>query len=143
MVKFKKYVLFLLRVSLGWMLLYAGVTKIMDPEWSAEGYIRDAQTFTDWYAILLQPEYIEIVNLANQWGLALLGASLIVGLFVRFTTPLAALLMILYYFPVLDFPKVGNGYIVDDHIIYALAFLVLMVTKAGKYWGLDKRFYRD
>lgn len=139
MKKAKKYILFLLRVSLGWLFLYAGVTKIMNPEWSAAKYLNDATTFPQFYATLASPEYLEMVNLLNEWGLTLLGAALILGLFVRYTAPLAALMMILYYFPVLDFPKVAHGYIVDDHLIYALALLTLMATDAGKYWGLDKK----
>jgi len=144
MVKFKKYVFFLFRLALGWLLLYAGVTKIIDNEWSAEGYLTSAKTFPEFYAMLARPEYLEWVNHANEWGLTILGAALILGIFVRFAAPLAALLMLLYYFPVLDFPHIGeHGYIVDDHIIYALGFLTLMVSNAGRYWGLDKKFRRD
>lgn len=144
MKKLKKYVLFGLRVSLGWLLLYAGVTKIMNPGWSAAGYLNSATTFPNFYATLAQPEYINMVNLANEWGLTLLGIALITGFFVRFTAPLAALLMMLYYFPDLNFPKAGaNGYIIDDHIIYAFALLTLAVTNAGRYFGIDKRFQKD
>jgi len=136
----KKYILFLLRISLGWLLLYSGITKILDSSWSAAGYLNSATTFPQFYTTLATPEYLNTVNLINEWGLVLLGATIILGLFTKFIAPIAALLMMLYYFPVLDFPYVGeHNYIISEHIIYALGFLTLMVTNAGKYWGLDKR----
>ena len=68
-------------------------------------------------------------------------AALILGAFVRFAGVAGAALMLLYYFPVLDFPSVGTAsFIVDQHVIYALVLLLLAVSKSGRYWGLDKRW---
>ena len=36
----QKFFLFLLRVTAGWMFFYAGITKVLDPKWSAEGYLK-------------------------------------------------------------------------------------------------------
>ncbi|KKU81320.1 MAG: hypothetical protein UY07_C0021G0025 [Parcubacteria group bacterium GW2011_GWA1_47_8] len=44
---------------------------------------------------------------------------------------------ILYYFPVLEFPYIPeHSYLVDEHIIYALAFLSLAALRAGSVWGM-------
>jgi len=48
-----------------------------------------------------------------------------------------AILMLAYYFPVLEFPKVEHGFIVDEHIIYASVFLFFAAVRAGRYYGLD------
>jgi uncharacterized membrane protein YphA (DoxX/SURF4 family) len=48
-------------------------------------------------------------------------------------------MMILYYFPVLKFPVVGHGIIVDEHLIYAAGLLVLASFEAGKIWGLENK----
>lgn len=131
-------ILFLTRIAMGWIMLYAGITKILNPNWSAAGYLGNAKTFTEFYAWFLRPEMLPFTNFINEWGLTLLGISLITGAFVRFSGFLGALLMMLYYFPVLNFPKIGaNAYIVDDHIIYALVLLYFAVVNAGESWGLD------
>ena len=45
MTSFQKFFLFLLRVTVGWMFFYAGITKVLNPQWSAEGYIKGANAF--------------------------------------------------------------------------------------------------
>ena len=49
MEKYPKLLLFLLRVSLGWLFLYAGLTKLLDPTWTSEGYLTGAKAFTGFY----------------------------------------------------------------------------------------------
>lgn len=125
MSKSQSWFLFLLRVGLGWLFFYAGITKVFDPAWSAAGYLGGAQHLTSFYHWLLTPAILPIVNVLNAWGLTLLGASLILGLWVRWSTLLGAILMALYYLP-LGFPHPNlHDYLVDEHIIYILALLVL------------------
>jgi thiosulfate dehydrogenase [quinone] large subunit len=132
-----------IRVALGGVFLYAGITKIMNPEWSAAGYIEGAKTFSQFYQMLLSPDVLSIVNILNSWGLTLIGVSLIIGLFVRYSALLGALMMLLYFFPELDFPMVGeHSFLVDEHIVYALVLIFLSVVSAGRYFGLDQRFFR-
>jgi len=136
---FAKCALTLTRVSLGWLMFYAGITKVMNPAWSAEFYLKGAKTFGGFYNWLLSSSLMPAVNLTNAWGLTLLGISLIVGLGVRLSSMLGAVLMLLYYFPVLSFPYVGeHSYIVDDHIIYALLLVFFAAARVGRIWGLDK-----
>lgn len=138
MTTFQKLFLFLLRISLGWMFLYAGITKVLDPNWSAAGYIKGAKTFPEFYQFLLNPSILPIVNFMNEWGLTLLGISLILGIGVRLSSVLGAVLMMLYYFAALDFPYPNpNSYIVDEHIVYAAALLFLASLRAGRVWGLE------
>src|SRR3989338_3076427 len=118
MTQFQKISLFLLRISTGWLMFYAGITKILNSEWSAAGYLKGAKTFAGFYQWLTQPEILPIVNFINEWGLTLLGASLILGIFVRLSGVLGAALMAMYYFPILQFPYPNaHSYIVDEHII--------------------------
>ena len=143
MSKLQKITLFLLRVSLGWIFFYAGLTKIIDPKWSAGGFLANAGTFPSFYAWLARPEMLPIVNFLNEWGLLLIGISLIFGIFVRFSSFFGAVIMILYYFAHLKFPYPDpNSLLVDSHIIYALVLLYLASVRAGKVWGLDGYFRR-
>ena len=133
-----KLILFITRVAVGWIMLYAGLTKLVNPNWSAAGYLGNAKTFAGFYNWFLQPGVLLFTNFMNEWGLTLLGISLIAGAFIKYSGYLGALLMLLYYFPVLDFPKIGaNSYLVDEHSIYALVLVLLSVYRAGGYWGVD------
>ena len=123
---------------MGWVMLYAGLTKVLDPNWSAAGYLGNAKTFEGFFNWFLKPEILPVTNFMNEWGLTFLGVSLILGACVKYSGMLGALLMLLYYFPVLDFPKIGaNSYIIDDHIIYALVLLYFSFVRAGNYMGFD------
>lgn len=138
MTQFQKISLVLLRVLTGWMMLYAGVTKIIDPQWSAEGYLKGAKTFAWFFQSLANPGILPLVNFLNEWGLALLGISLLLGIGVRLSSALGAGLMMLYYFPILDFPYPNpHAFLVDEHIVYAAALLVLASMRAGQIWGLE------
>jgi len=133
------FVTFLLRVALGWLMFYAGITKVLDPAWSAKGYLASAKTFTGFYHWLASPSVLPLTDFVNEWGLTLLGASLILGIAVRLAGALGALLMILYYFPVLTFPSIGeHSYLIDEHIVYAAALLILASMRAGRAWGLEE-----
>jgi thiosulfate dehydrogenase [quinone] large subunit len=139
-----KLFLFLLRVSIGWVFFYAGISKIMDPAWSAAGYLTHAATFSGFYNWLASPGLLTLTNLVNEWGLLLLGVSLILGLGVRVSAILGAIIMLLYYLPVLKFPIAGpHSYIVDEHIIYIFVLLSLWALKAGRIWGLDRFFGKE
>ena len=132
-----KIFLFLLRISLGWMYLYAGLTKLLDPDWTSLSYLESAKGLGGFYAWLATPMMLPIVDFTNEWGLTLLGVSLILGLFVRLSGPLGALLMLLYYIA-LGFPHPNtHAFIVDEHVIYIFALLYLASTQAGRVWALE------
>lgn len=130
--------LFILRLAMGWVMFYAGITKVLNPDWSAAGYLKGAKTLTGFFQSLTDPGVLPTVNFLNEWGLTLLGVSLILGIGVRLSSILGAILMLLYYFPVLTFPMIGiNSYIIDNHIIYASVLAYFASIRAGRFWGLD------
>lgn len=135
--KFQARAVFVLRIVLGWLFLYAGITKVLNPAWSAAGFLQGAKTFHGFYAFLAHPMLIGIVNILNEWGLVLLGAALILGIWVRISAPLGALLMVLYYFASNSLPLVPNGFLIDEHIVYAAVLVVLFYLNAGRYYGID------
>ena len=137
--KFQKISLFALRFSMGWLFFYAGITKVLDPAWSAAGYLTSAKTFSVFYIWLAQPGFLQFINFINEWGLTLLGVSLILGIAVRLSSGFGVLLMLLYYFPVLDFPYPNpHSYLVDEHIVYALVLTYFATVRAGRVWGLEE-----
>ena len=143
MTKLQKFSILILRLSLGSLMFYAGITKVMNPSWSAAGYLKGAKALSPFYNFLLTPSVLPVINFINEWGLTLLGISLIFGVFVRLSSALGIVLMILYYLPILNFPYVGeHSYLVDEHIIYSAAFLLLMAFNAGRIFGIDGWFSR-
>lgn len=138
MSKSQKITLALLRVATGWLMFYAGITKVLNPEWTAAGYLQNAKTLPGLFAWFASPANIGWVNFVNEWGLTLLGVSLILGVFVRLSSIGGVVLMALYYLPVLTFPMVGtHSYIVDEHVIYALVLAFFAALRAGRYYGLE------
>ena len=124
---------------MGILFFYAGITKVINPNWSAAGYLKGAQTLTEFYNFLLQPSVLPIINFVNAWGMTLLGVSLLLGIFVRLSSKLGALLMLLYYIPILKFPYAGtHSFLVDEHIVYIFSLLLLGSLRAGRIWGLEK-----
>lgn len=127
----------LLRLTLGWLFFYAGFTKVIDPSWSAVGYLNNVENFTSFYHWLASPEILPVVDLLNQWGLTLIGLTLILGVWVRFSAILGAIIMILYYLA-LDwvYPN-SHSFVVDDHIIYAISLLLLASLEFRNSFGLS------
>ena len=132
--------LFALRITLGWLFFYAGVTKLVNPAWSAAGYLANAQTFHGFYAMLAQPQMLPYVNFLNVWGLTLIGVALLLGIAVRFSSILGVVIMLLYYLPLLKFPYPNaNSFLVDEHVIISFGLLVLAAFRAGRVWGLETK----
>lgn len=144
MTKTTKLFILMLRLSVGWLLFYAGITKVLDSEWTSAGYLKGAKTFSALYQWFGSAQNIGWVDFLNEWGLTLVGIALILGLATRAAALFGILLMLLYYFPILQFPYVGeHSYIVDEHIIYSFVLLIFIVSRAGRNWGLDAYIHRS
>ena len=128
MANFQKFSYFLLRIGMGILFFRAGWVKITDPSWSAAGYISGSEIFVGFYGWLATSNILPAVNFLNEWGLTLIGAALILGIFVRLSSFFGLVIMILSYLPA--YPS-DHG-LVDEHIIYTLVFLVFMSYGAGK-----------
>ena len=86
MTNFQKISLFLLRLGMGILFFLAGYVKLIDPSWSAAGYISGSKIFVGFYGWLLRLEILPVINFLNEWGLILIGAALLLGVFVRFAS---------------------------------------------------------
>ncbi|MDO8594204.1 MAG: DoxX family protein [bacterium] len=134
-----KIPLVVLRLALGELFFYAGITKVLDPSWSAAGYLMSAKTFPGLYEWFASPDMLPFINFVNEWGLTLIGLFLVLGIFVRVSSFAGVALMILYYLPILDgwYPNT-HSFLVDEHIVYVGALLTLATFRAGRVFGLEK-----
>jgi thiosulfate dehydrogenase [quinone] large subunit len=127
------------RLSLGWVFLYAGVSQLLDPSFTAAGFLNATKTFHPLFAWFATPEMIPYTNPLVMWGHTLIGLSLLSGLLVRYSGVFGILLLGTYYFAHMDFPYVDGpvNFIMDYHLIYIAVLVYLIAVRAGETFGLD------
>lgn len=82
------------------------------------------------YGTLLDPIYMAM--------LLFVGVTLLTGIMVRFGSLAGIVFALSIYFSVIP---LANNPIIDDHIIYAIIFLMLIFTNAGSYgWSLGRKW---
>jgi thiosulfate dehydrogenase (quinone) large subunit len=136
-----------LRVSVGWHFLYEGLAKLTAPSWSAAGYLKQARgPFADLFRWLAsQPNLLANADLITMWGLTLVGAFLILGLFTRLASLAGIGLVLLFYLcnpPFVGYfysiPTEGSYLIVNKNLVEVCALVVILVTGSGRFAGLDR-----
>jgi thiosulfate dehydrogenase [quinone] large subunit len=140
-------VLVVLRLLIGWHLLYEGIAKLISPNWSSVGFLMESKWilsgFSQW--IISNPNVLNVVDFLNTWGLIAIGFGLIAGLFARTAAISGALLLFLYYLnnpPLIGLeysvPAEGNYLIINKTLIEAVALLVLTIFPTSTIAGLDQ-----
>jgi thiosulfate dehydrogenase (quinone) large subunit len=130
--------IFVLRISMGWVFLFAAIRQIPDPTWSAAGFLSGAKTFPGLFEFFASPAILPILNVVVPWVHLLIGLALILGIGVRLAGLAGALLMVLYYLPRLDGFMIGpNNFIVEYHLVYAFVLVYLVAVHAGRVIGLE------
>ena len=106
--------LVILRFLAGWHLLYEGVSKLLNPGWSAAGFLGESQWImsgiSNW--IVSNNNVLNAVDFLNTWGLIAIGLGLILGLFTSFAAFSGAILLFIYYFN--NAPIVGIEYTIPS-----------------------------
>ncbi len=141
------WMLTILRVLIGWHLMYEGVVKLWNPGWSAGGYLMDSQGFFAeyFYKLAANPGVLEVVDFLNVWGLILVGLGLILGVFTRLALIGGIVLLGLYFLshpPLIGvnyaLPSEGSYLWVNKNLIEIFAMAVLLVFPASRVIGLDR-----
>ncbi len=137
------YAFFFLRVAMGWVLFQGGIVKVLDPEWTAAGFLQfaipEGNPFMDLWAGFAGSPAIDFLV---PWGLTLTGLGLILGAFVRWNAFWGAVMMMFFWAASLhggiaEGLPFEHGWVVDDHLIYALLLFGLGAFGAGRIIGLD------
>jgi thiosulfate dehydrogenase [quinone] large subunit len=99
MKKYSIYFLTVLRILVGWHFLYEGITKLISAGWTSKFYLLGSKwIFADFFHMLASsPGILKVVDFLNIWGLILIGLSLFVGLFVRWSSLAGAILLFFYF----------------------------------------------
>ncbi|ACV11417.1 DoxX family protein [Halorhabdus utahensis DSM 12940] len=144
------YSLLSLRLIMGWTFFYAGITKVLNPEWSVRGFLTysigpenplsNLAGYNIW-DIMATGEILgtglywyQLLTPLNQLGLTLVGLALIAGAFVRFSAFWGALMMTFYWLAA--FPLEGSV-LIDFHFVYVLLLFGIGAFGTGRILGLD------
>lgn len=144
--KWQQGTLVLLRILIGWHVLYEGIHKLLHPEWSALAFLDNAQWIfsgiADW--IISNQGVLNIVDTMNTWGLILIGLGLVLGLFTRIASLAGCALLLLYYLfnpPFIGMVAMGsvegNYLMVNKTLIEAVCLLYMAFTPLSRHFGLD------
>lgn len=137
----------ILRVALGWNFFYEGLSKLIDPDWTAMGYLLDSKWIFAgiFHSMATNTAVLSVVDFMNVWGLILVGLGLILGLFTRLSSIAGMVLLAFYYLshPPLAglgyiIPSEGNYLIVNKTLIELFAMWVLYLFPTGKFLGVDR-----
>lgn len=130
----------LLRVFVGWKFLSAGWGKISNPDpFNATGFLKGAigkahgehPSVQQWYAGFLENfvlPNVDIFNFLIPVGELLVGIGLILGLFTRFSSLMAALLNFSFLF--------AGTISINPNLIIIEFILIFSGTNAGRF-GID------
>lgn len=141
-----------LRMVIGWHFLYEGIIKVLNPKWTALGYLMDSKGwFTPFFhSMANNPEILAVVNFLNEWGLILVGLGLIVGSLTRIAC-IGGIILLGFYFlshpPFIDsqymLPTEGSYLWIDKNLIEMVALAILYVFPTSKIFGLDGYLFRS
>jgi thiosulfate dehydrogenase [quinone] large subunit len=143
--------LVVLRIFIGWHLLYEGFSKVLIPNWSSFGFLQESKWIFAGFAkfVLAHDNILSIVDFLNTWGLIAIGLGLMFGLFTRFASISGALLLLLYYLnnpPLIGLeytvPTEGNYLVVSKTLIESVALVILALFPTSFIFGLDMYFER-
>lgn len=144
------YALVGLRIVMGWTLFQGGLTKLLtyldgDPStnWTAEGFllhaIPEGNPFMDvWAGMAGSP----VIDGLVMWGLTLTGLGLMLGALVRWNAFWGAIMMLVFWAASLQGGLLAglpleHGWVIDDHVVYAVLLFGLGAAGAGRILGFD------
>ena len=141
------FALITLRITIGWHFFYEGGVKVLNPHWTSKAYLLDSGGFMKDFFVQLagNQTLLTISDYANAWGLTLIGLSLLVGIFTRYSGMAAIVLLLLYYlshpaFPgvVSLFPSDGSYFIINKTLVELFALMVVCVFPTSHIFGLRR-----
>ncbi|HIB72370.1 MAG TPA: DoxX family membrane protein [Candidatus Marinimicrobia bacterium] len=142
----------LLRILVGWHLLYEGMAKLANSNWTSAAYLLDSKWLFSGLAewMVTNPGLLSLVDTLNIWGLTLIGLSLMLGLLSRWGSIAGACLLVLYYLfhpPLVGLeyskPPEGSYLLVDKNLVEACALFVLAMFPTSHITGLDRFINKD
>ncbi len=143
--------LVILRVIIGWHIFYEGFAKLINPNWSSVGYLLDSKGGFAFIfkGIASDPTLLNLADAINVWGLLVIGFCLMAGLFEKWVSIGAIVLIGLYFLshpPLIGFnfdaPGEGSYLLVNKNMIEIFAVSIILVFPSSRLIGLDRLIYQ-
>jgi uncharacterized membrane protein YphA (DoxX/SURF4 family) len=143
--KMTRWLLTVLRITIGWHFLYEGIAKLFNPNWSSAMYLMESKwLFSGFFHWLIANNVtLQIVDFLNIWGLIIIGLCLFLGIFTRIAGISGTLLLLLYYvanppFVSSSIPPQSHFYILNYNLIEAVVLITLASLGKDSLWGLQR-----
>lgn len=137
------YSLLAMRLSIGWIMFQGGITKVLDPTWTAAGYLTNVPSGNPFVGLWSMMAGVPMVDMMVAWGLVLTGLGLMLGAFFRWSAFWASVMNILFWASslkggLLQGLPVAHGWVIDSHIVYIMLLFGLAAFGAGRVFGVDR-----
>lgn len=140
-------VLVVLRISIGWLILYEGIGRVMNPTWSLTNFLIHSKGFLSGYFNSLTAYHglINFLEFINEWGLILIGMGLIFGLLVKLCSYTGMIFAVIAYFahpPLLGFEYIsiqsGRYLFINEMFILIVVLWIFVLFPTSNVIGLDR-----
>ena len=141
-----------LRLLIGWHFMYEGVVKLLNPNWSAQGYLMGSEGFFsglfEW--IGSSTSLTAIADFVTVWGMVLGGLTLMLGVLVKPAAFIGMVLLAMFYLAYPPFPGIestapteGAYVIVNKNLIELFGLLVVYGFPTARAWGIERFFIKS
>ena len=96
-----------------------------------------AHSFGDLYSWLAASNQTAWLQPVAQWAFLIIGICLIIGLLTRIASIAGIVLTLLSYLPTISYSALTLSQFISDEVIVIICLLILFVSGAGSYVGLD------
>lgn len=149
--KLKLWVVFLLRIALGWLFFYEGISRLLNPYWTSAGSLLESRGPLAglFHSLAAGSATLKAVDILNTWGLIIVGLGLLVGFLSRGAGAAGMILIILHYVcnpPFLGYaynaPQEGTYLFINKDVVEFFALWILILFPTGKTIGLERLLFR-
>jgi uncharacterized membrane protein YphA (DoxX/SURF4 family) len=77
------------------------------------------------------------IHTPTQWAFLVIGGCLVIGLLTRLSSIVGIVLILLSYLPTLNYSVLNVAQYVNNDAVLVICLLILIVSNAGNYIGLD------
>ena len=126
---------FFLRLAVGVSFFYLGFSTLFNTALAEKLRPESMSGLYDWLA---SPSGSAWLHPAAQWAFLIIGISLILGFATRLASLIGIALTALAYLPGINFASLSVSQIVNDEAIILFCLIIISLSRAGTYLGLDR-----
>ena len=130
--------IFFLRITIGLNFFYLGFGMLFNSALGRELGARSLTSIYQWLSVVTPAATsANQLQIFFQWAFLIIGACLLIGLSIRIASIVGIGLTLAGYLPTMNFGVLGASQFINDEIIVIACLLVLAVSNAGTYLGVD------